>query len=151
MKKFKFYVHPGNDINEWRYKFPLQIRQNCTSGNFSASIDVEFSLKDIKINKLIQAAQKYLEKIAPKRPDGKTLFYFEKISVKKSEFKGSDLTRIAFEASCDEQRTPGWEKRCQENSIFLLESFRTKDLRKIYVENKFVDDEKFVAANIVEN
>lgn len=87
----------------------------------------------------------YLEKLLEFRPDEKSSVDFNEINFDEIEIDHEIFTRVKIDGECVD-RVTNWEMRCQINLVFIIDSFRTKDLMKFkrIFERKYEEDEEVV-------
>lgn len=89
--------------------------------------------------KLRNSVQIYLEKLLDRRPDLKTSVAFKAIEFDEVEIDHEIFKKVQISGECNE-RVINWEMRCQINLIFVIDSFRTSDLRKFIALEKKGDE-----------
>lgn len=119
----------------------MKVAQNCERGTFTAEIMIKKHIDDENLQNFESMVARYLEKLSEKRLDDKIFVEFKEISGSKVEIEGQKYTRISIAGECDGD-VKNWKMRCQVNVVFLMESFRTRDMikfEKVEEEGEVVD------------
>lgn len=130
--------HSGEENRESRHNFTLKVAQNCDIGGFKIDLLIDMSVHEKDLFDFEMMVQRYLTKLSEKRLDDKTFVDFEEISATTVEVEGKNHTKISIAGVC-EGDVKNWQTRCQVNVVFLMESFRRKDLIKF---TKVEEDEE---------
>lgn len=134
---FKYHsYHVGEDFRESRKNFTTELQQNCGEGNFVFKIMLKNVWNSSEIENLRISFGIYLNKLLDHRPDLKTSIDIDEINFDEVEIDHEDFTKVEVKGACME-RVKNWEMRCQINLVFVIDSFRTKDLMKF----KVIEDE----------
>lgn len=121
--------HSGEDERESHHNFTMKVAQNCERGSFTAQLMIKMAIDDENLQVFESMVSRYLDKLSEKRLDDKTIVEFKEISGSTVEIEGRNFTRISIAGEC-EGDVKNWKTRCQVNVVFLMESFRTRDMIK---------------------